>query len=622
MLLSVLAIAAATGAPAAAQKKDAAQKKATARGWTAYDRPAEYGTVHERDVKVTMSDGTVIAADVIRPDAPGRFPVLLQQTPYNKQLIGPTGGFDWFAERGYAVVIADVRGTGGSGGTWGAFDEREQRDGAELVEWAAAQPFSDGKVGLFGGSYMGLNQLLTAAQRPKGLRAIFPVVPMADGYRDIVFSGGQINSGFIPLWLGLVTAGSLAPPADALSGDPQDLVRAATTLLAHAGGALDFQLGMLVSAIAGGDTTFDGPFWKMRSPLEVVDRIDVPAFVVGGHHDLFQRGEPLIYERLKRRVTARLVMGPWTHVQAGQGLPADGLPTTLSALQLRWFDRWLKGVDTRVAAIPKVTQYVLGAGRYETRQDWPDPRLQPKRLHLRAQNRLTTARPDTTEPTDRFVQQPLSGICTRSTDQWTAGLGSAIPCTRDGRLDETTGVSYTSEPLERDLRLDGPILANLFVRTTTRDAVVTVRVHDVAPDGTPTELTAGWLAASFREVDRERSRFVRGRLLQPWHPFTRESAKPLAPGEIAEMPVEVFPTSAVIRRGHRLKVSVTPGDFPHAIPPLPQLLDGLGGRVEILHDPGHPSSVVLPRVGARCPGQKGAGTKRCKPLPVPRLIRG
>src|SRR5690606_30273386 len=111
---------------------------------------------------------------------------------------------------------------------------------------------------------------------------------------------GQVNTGFIPLWLGLVTGGSIVPPSYALSGDADDLVRAATTLTGHLAGAGTFQLPTVVSSATGGDVAFDGPFWRMRSPLEVVDRIDVPAFVVGGLHDIFQRGAPLVYERLKR----------------------------------------------------------------------------------------------------------------------------------------------------------------------------------------------------------------------------------------------------------------------------------------------------------------------------------
>ncbi len=408
--------------------------------WTSYDRPAQYGVTTQRDVPITMSDGVILDADVLSPDQPGRYPVLVEQTPYNKNTVDSSttyGDLNYLVQRGYVVVVVDVRGTGSSQGTWDSFGTREQRDGYEVVDWAHRQPWSDGKVGLIGPSYMGLNQIYTAAQRPPGLKAIFPIVPMADGYRDITVSGGQANASFIPLWLGLVTGGSLVPPIYALDGNPADLVRAFTELVAHATGIGNFQTGSTISLITGGDLAYDGPYWKTRSPIEVVDKVNVPTFVVGGLHDLFQRGEPLLYERLKQHVNTRLLIGPWTHVDGstGAGLPEGGVPESLPQIELRWFDHWLKGMNTSLGAIPRVTQWVWGDERFETEQDWPNVRLAPQRQYLHAAGTLTGSAPATPEPSDTMVQQPLSGVCTQSTGQWTAGLGSAIPCTQDDRID-------------------------------------------------------------------------------------------------------------------------------------------------------------------------------------------
>lgn len=586
--------------------------------WTSYDRPAQFATVTDKDVPITMSDGVTLYADVIRPDKPGRYPVMLEQTPYNKNLVDSSTSFGdntYFAQRGYAVVIEDVRGTGSSEGQWQSFDDREQRDGFETVQWAAGQPWSDGKVGLFGPSYMGLNQLLTAAQHPKGLKAIVPVVPMADGYRDITYSGGQLNTAFIPFWLGLVTGASLVPPEYALDGNPNDLVRAITELAGHAAGVGGFQLSAVLNGATGGDLTYDGPYWKTRSPIEVLDRVNVPAFVVGGLHDLFQRGEPLVYERLKTHVNTRLLMGPWTHVDGsvGKGLPGNGVPESLSQIELRWFDHYLKGMNTELDSIPQVTQWAWGDNRFETQADWPDPTLSPTREYLRSGKTLSPSAPTTNEPSDQFVQNPVAGICTESTTQWTAGLGGQIPCTDDDRTNEATagGTSFTTPPLASDLHLDGPMLADLWVSTTARDAVATVRVTDVAPDGTSTDLTDGWLAASFRAVDPTRSRYVNGQLLQPWHPFTQASVLPVTAGKPMELPVEIFPTNAVIPKGDSLRLDVEGGDFPHAMPPLPLFANQLGGVVQVLHDPQHPSYVALPTLGG--PPQK---------LAVPNLTRG
>lgn len=586
--------------------------------WTDYDRPAEFGVVTDSNLPIGMRDGETLRANVQRPNVEGEYPALIIQTPYNKDGLVNTalgGAATYFVERGYVVVTVDVRGTGTSTGEWDSFGKAEQLDGAEVVKWARHQDWSDGKIGLYGPSYMAITQLTTAALRPPGVKAIFPIVPMGDGYRDIVFSGGQLNVSFIPFWLGLVTASSLTPAAP--PSNPLDLLDWLTgsldALIDHVDGAVNFQALTVVAAATGGDIAFDGPFWKRRSPLELVDRIDVPAFVVGGLHDLFQRGEPLIYERLKHHVPTRLLMGPWTHVQGstGEGLPADGVPA-LNSIGLRWFDHYLKGIDTHIGQIPKVTQYEYGRGHYRTQADWPNPRLTVKRRYLRGDGKLRNRKPTEAEAPQSFLQDPLTGICTQSTSQWTAGLGDAVPCTTEDRANEALGGAiYQTQPLHRRLRLDGPIMAKLWVTTTTADAIVASRVYDVAPDDSSTELTAGWLSASFRAVDRSRSRYVGKRLLQPWHPFTKDSVLPVTPGEPTKLRVEIFPTRATLSAGHRLKLVVQGGDFPHQTPPLQQLSGSLAGQVEVLTEPGHRSALHLPVIG-----------HRLRSLPTPNLIRG
>ncbi|HEV2686302.1 MAG TPA: CocE/NonD family hydrolase, partial [Actinomycetota bacterium] len=190
-----------------------------AAAWSA--RPAQYPKVFvERDVPITMSDGVVLYVNVIHPAnasgsaVPGRFPVLLTQTPYNKNSTGLSFEDDYLVQRGYVQVIADVRGTGSSEGAWTSFGAREQRDGYELAEWAASlkRPWSNGRIGLHGTSYGAINQIFTAAQHPAGVRAAFPIVPAGDSYRDVVVTGGQFDIAFIPAWLGLVTGTSLIPP--------------------------------------------------------------------------------------------------------------------------------------------------------------------------------------------------------------------------------------------------------------------------------------------------------------------------------------------------------------------------------------------------------------------------
>jgi predicted acyl esterase len=558
---------------------------------TAYDRPEQYSSyITEKDVFITMRDGVILAADIHRPDGPGPFPVILTQTPYNKNQSGSENKNEYFIKRGYAHVIVDVRGTGTSQGAWDSFGLAEQGDGKELVEWAASQPWSNGKVGLYGSSYRAINQFLTAAQQPEGLEAIFPVVPMADAYRDIMMSGGLVNTGFIPLWLGLVTSSGLLPPTYTMS----EPIMASFVLINHAGQITGYPTSTLSSAITGGDFAYDGPAAWLRSPIYTADQVKVPAFITGGLHDLFQRGTPLLYEELKANgVKTKLLMGNWTHGNYGDGLPANNIPS-LDQIALRWFDRYLLNIDTKVEQIPDVTQYVLGEDRFVVQSDWPHRETSAETLYLRSGSLLTKDIPSSLEPSATMLQQPVNGVCSGSTSQWTAGIPSALPCTKDNRLTETTEITYTTAPYNSDFRVSGPIAAKIFASTTANELVLSVRITDVAPDGSSSEITAGWLAASHRLVDESKSRFLDGVNIQPHHPFTREAVLEVNPNEVMELDVEIFPTNFVIKEGHRLRVAIGPSDFPHAMSPAPQLADQLGGVATIYNNKVYPSSIVFP----------------------------
>lgn len=579
-----------TGTPIGEEAQTTSIDTTTNKKWESYDRSEEYQSyITEKDVFITMRDGVILTADVYRPDGPGPFPVILTQTPYNKNVNGVN---EYFVKRGYVQVVVDVRGTGSSQGTWESFGIAEQQDGKELVEWAASQAWSSGKVGLYGASYMAINQFFTAAQQPKGLAAMFPIVPMGDSYRDIVMSGGLVNTGFIPLWLGLVTGTGLLPPSYTLT----DPVQAAGVLINHAGQISGFQTNTLTSALTGGEVAYDGPFSWQRSPLLVADKVKVPAFITGGLHDIFQRGEPLLFEKLKANgVKTKLLVGNWTHGDFGSGLPADNVPT-LNQIALKWFDKYVKGMNVDVEGIPDVTQFVLGDGHFAVQPGWPHAKAQAEKYYLRSGNLLTKDTPSMIEGSDLMLQQPVNGICSGSASQWTMGILGVFPCTKDNRLTETTEVTYTTPPVNQDVRISGPIAARIYVSTTAKEAVLSVRVTDVAPDGTSSELTAGWLAASHRAVDKSKSRFLNGENIQPWHPFTTEAVQAVVPGEVMELNIEIFPTNAQIKDGHRLRVSVGPSDFPHSLSTTPMLLSQLGGMVTIMHNSQYPSYVTLPIV--------------------------
>jgi putative CocE/NonD family hydrolase len=383
-------------------------------------------------------------------------------------------------------------------------------------------------------------------------------------------------------------------------------IDALVVLLQHAGGAFAFQLPTISDAFTGGDQAYDGPFYKTRSPLSVVDEVEVPTFVVGGEYDLFQRGEPMLFERLQANgVPSRFVLGPWTHLDATStpGLEDAGIGT-LDELTLRWFDRYLRGrPDASLDRdVHPVTYYEIGSGTWRTA-----PRWMPGSVHAETFQLDGVATPGTpgalvtgevtSTGADDVQQVPVAGLCTRSASQWTAGA-LAVPGCDDNRLNDSTGTSYETAPLSDDLHLLGPINVRLFTSATREDGLLSVHVEDVAPDGHVERLTGGWQTLSHRALDRERSRRLDGEIVQPYHPFTRAAQKPAVPGEVMRVDVEVFPTGAVLQEGHRLRITVQQLDVPHLLPTLPQLFDSTGNVVTIHHSPQLRSRVILPvRVG-------------------------
>lgn len=562
-------------------------------GWDAYTRDPEFAVVTTTNVPIEMSDGVTLYADLATPDAPGPFPTLVTQTAYSKDALG--GPVEHFVPRGYAVLTVDLRGTGTSEGQWDPFSERERRDGFEMFEWVVDQPWSDGRTGGYGASYLGLTQIFSAAQQPRGLEAIFPIVPVADAYRDIVLMGGQLNLGFMPLWVALVTALS-ASPGSRWAEDPAGAMQTAADHLLRAA-AEDSTAQLLAKAALGDEeVVYDGPFWQDRSPINHVDTVQVPTFVTGGLNDLFQRGEPLLYEALRGHVPTKLLMGPWGHVDGsrGAGLADAGLPA-IEDIALRWFDQYLMDIDTRIACIPDVTQWHWGAEEYRLQPDWPHPDLEPMPLHLG--DGTLTAEPADAAGSAVLPPVPAAGVCSRSTSQWLMGVLDRTPCAQDNRLNEVLEAQWTTDPLEEDVVVNGPIGARLWLESTGPESVVVVRVTSVAPDGTSRELTNGLQVGSFRTVDEDRSRVVDGWMLQPWHPFTADSVDPMPAGEAVPVDVEVFSTAAVVPAGHRIRVSVGAADFPHAVSPLPAQPDVLRSVTTVHHGPDTPSHVVLPVVG-------------------------
>ena len=318
---------------------------------------AVYGTASTNDIAVTGAGGTTIRVNEIYPTtasgqpAKGPFPVLLTMTPYGKGQGGSsapgsaatpssgsaTGGADnYLVQRGYIEVVEDVRGTGDSNGSWGLFDPIQQRDAVKVLNWAAHLPNSNGKVGTYGPSYLGIDQLLLAGTVGKHspLKAIFPMVPANDIYRDTSFMGGLLDFEFAETYLGLTgTLNTVNPLGDAVS-DPALLSDLAGVEADHVNGLATYHAAQTENILTGGPQAYDGSYWQARNPENMLARVaanHIPAYMVGGEFDIFQNGEPLNYAELQnawagrgttapmqagQRTTGRyqLIVGPWEHL--------------------------------------------------------------------------------------------------------------------------------------------------------------------------------------------------------------------------------------------------------------------------------------------------------------------
>ncbi|NLA34774.1 MAG: CocE/NonD family hydrolase [Actinobacteria bacterium] len=579
-----------------------------------------YGVAVTRDLSIPLPDGRVLRADLYEPTAPltnqrldGPFPVIIGFTPYGKSgattatMPGANGVNLSLVRNGYLALAVDIPGTGASEGAFNLFDRAEAVAGAGVVRWAAELPRSSGSVGMLGLSYMAIVQLFTAAEvgPSSPLKAIFPMSATVDAYRDLFVSGGALNL-ISPLGL-LFGYGvtRVTTPFTELSHSPFDAIRRS---LAHLGQMGRFEAVMAADMFSNGPRRYDGAWWAERRVERILgDVVDngVAVFLVGGQYDVFQRGVPLIYSGLQnaaagqavsapmtdeRPVSDRFQMltGPWTHANLGEGLD-------LTAIQIAWFDRWLKGDGTADASAPQQPVHIVESGGNEYRAaTYPLADASVQRWWLRRDGALAQDPPSGDEPADSVTYNPLGPTCTASTVQFSAGLNADECLGRRVRSTvEPNEVVYVSEPFAEDVQLAGPIGVTLHATSTRRETLFTVVVEDVGADGASMDLTGGAVLGSLRAVDPERSwPSPHGGWLRPYHPLTRESATPVPIGESVRYDIEVRPVFATIPAGHRLRIRIGTADFPHLVP-LADRASLFGGRYEIEHRLGAESFIDL-----------------------------
>jgi len=539
----------------------------TAASWQ--EDPAAYGVSQAQSVAVTMDDGVDIVVDVVYPTDPetgdraaGSFPVLITQNPYGSRQSPPTAAGAYFVQRGYIYVASAVRGTGASGGQVDWFGDRQGRDGAALVNWAAhTLSGSDGKVGLDGCSYLGVDQWFTAAAvgRRSALKVIAPFCTDSDFYRDLTAFGG-IPTSFVA---GIAHAEPRGPQDDPAT-DPQSVT--------------------VHDLATGGPRSYDNSYWQGRDVMRLLPTIvanGIPALTEAGWRDLFPGGNLGAYVAAQNayfhrpvnapvlpgeQVTGRYqaIVGPWTHGENVNG-------PTLQAIRLKWFDTWLKGARTGMAdtATP-LHLFENGANHWVDQAAWP-PAPQVRTYYLDGDGSLAARRP-TAAGADSLSWGPAS-------------------------------LTYTTEPLSRPAVLDGPTDVSIYAESTTPEVELTATLNVIAPDGTITKQGDGALLGSQRQLDPRQSWYAAGHaLLQPSHPFTATSQRPVVPGKITRYDIAVLANFTEIPAGGRLQLvlnSQPAAGFHLTLLPTPQELAGLaGGRYAIERSGIAASFINLPLTSA------------------------
>ena len=615
--------------------------------------PERYGMVEQHDVPVKMKDGTVLRANVFSPTDPqtgrpakGPFPVIMVQTPYGKDAAGSSAGglnaeasteigpIPYFIKRGYIDVAVDIRGTGDSQGMFSLLDPQIGRDGAQLVEWASKLPHSNGKVGTYGPSYMGLDQLMTADNlgRHSALKAMFPIVAGNDAYRDVAFQGGMPGAEFDLIILGLFGGLNVGNPPVS----DRDLADLFVVEIQHAASLLSYNASQAINVETGGDEAFYGKYWRQRTQrsfLRTIVRNHIPAFMIGGWFDLFQRGAPLNYSGLQnawagrpvgapmkpgQKLTGRyqLVDGPWYHVTAGSTAQFEVYP-----VELAWFDHFLKGENTGITRTKHPLHlYELGKGQhFHDAKTYPVNNAPVHRLYLDGghpsganapsdnDGTLSATKPTAADGADQIAWTAANNPCARQADQWGAGAVALAfksgqlpdsPCDADDRAIQSGpgALTYTSAPSAHDETVAGPIDATIYATSTTPDTELAATLEIVSPDGTSLPISSGALLGSFRALDTHKTWYAKdGSPLLPYHPFTKESKQPVPTGgQVSRFDIEIFPTFAEIAKGSRLRVTITTTDVPHLLPLPTDAANLAGGVYQVQRSAAHASFINVP----------------------------
>ena len=561
----------------------------------------------ENRVPVPMRDGVILYADVYRPAEQGEYPVLVSRTPYSTERYPSAyASAVYFSRRGYVFVYQDTRGRHESEGKWEPFRD-DIEDGYDTVEWAAAQPWSNGKVGMYGGSYSGHVQWRAAMAKPPHLVTIFPRVASTSLYHDWITLNGGWRLSFNFGW------GAVRQESRIMQN-----VGPHTMASGPEGISYDEVLWHLplheMQELVGRDAQFYrdwmahpdyDDYWKEINVEEVFDEIAIPAHTFGGWFDIFSQGTLRGYVGVSHeganetaRNGSQMIVGPWGHGASRETGDLDfGEDAYVDerAVGLRWFDYWLKGIDNGLADEPPVKLFLMGKNVWRFENEYPLARTQYKKMYFHSQGsansvrgdgRLSWSDPSTESEADRYIYDPDNPVPSLGGNNC---CGTPTPTgPRDQRPVEGRHdvLIYTSEFLDETIEVTGPVRVVLYASSDAVDTDFVAKLVDVYPDGRSINVAEGIVRARYRES-----------LSEP---------RPLEPGAVSRFEIDLVGTSNAFLTGHRIRVHITSSHFPQ-FDRNPNTGEPFGtsakvkvARQSVYHSSTHPSHIVLPVI----PGER------------------
>ncbi len=531
---------------------------------------------------LTMRDGVRLAVDIIRPAKQGKpneepLPVIWIHNRYRRAFIQEgrlISAADFplyksFLKYGYVLVNVDVRGSGASFGSWqGIFTPAETQDSFEITEWLASQPWSDGNIGMFGGSYLGITQLMCASTKPPNLKAIFPMVSLFDIY-TVGYHNGVFYDDLLRTWSELTKILDTEVVAVGVDSDPEGkLLKAA--IEEHKSNRSSYEIfAPLKFRDSLDEISGEQPYYKWHPAAFVreINESGVPIYLWCGWFDSFTKDGFLLYRNFSN--PKKIVIGAWSHSPRDPEIAKEEFSLAVTEA-LRWFDYWLKEIENGIMDEPPIRYQLMKAKKeneWRTAREWPLP--QEKRIkYFFHQGKsgsvdsvndglLSPRYPNKKKGNDDYAVDytATTGQATR----WDNAVGGSFEYP-DLRANDEKGLTYTTEPLSQDVEVTGHPVAHLWLSTTTSDLDVFLYLEEIDPDGFSHYVTEGAIRASHRALHQP----YYDNLNLPFHRSHEEDYKPLISLEPVELVFDLQPTSNVFNAGNRIRVTITCADKDNA----------------------------------------------------------